>query len=276
MRFVYTFEERIEVVYTSETVEDVSSAEDLTNRRVQFVPAIKTPLALIPKSGGAYHRLSLGETAAVISNPRRVSKDFRSHFIEVFFQSNTFEIEDSEYSLHFGTHRWLECMEQNGYLAHISKVNIFIDTVLCPQKVLHFRRVACALLAMPKLQRLVMNLDIESHCVNLNETAPSRESGVFATEFQAWPEFLPILRMFFWHPLKFEIYIPQMRVMKAWLKKRRELADTEVGKFWCRSDWVDDHAGSANARISNAIADVMARQSDAQEWDPEDYDNVTV
>ena len=142
MRFVYTFKERIEIVYTSETVKDVSPAEDLTNRRFQFVPVIKTPLALIPKSGGAYHRLSLGETAAVISNPRRVGKDCRTLFIEVFYQSITFEIEDNEYSLRSGTHRWLECMEQNGFLAHISKVNIFVDTVLCPQKVWHFRRVA--------------------------------------------------------------------------------------------------------------------------------------
>jgi hypothetical protein len=126
---------------------------------------------------------------------------------------------------------------------------------------------------MPKLQRLVMNLGIESHSMNLNETASNCETGVFATEFQAWPEFLQILRMLFWHTLKFETYIPQMREMEAWLKKHRELADTDVGKFWCRSDWVDDRAVSASARISNAVADVVARQSDAQEWDPEDYDD---
>lgn len=119
----------------------------------------------------------------------------------------------------------------------------------------------------------MINLDIESFFDNLIELAPSREPDVFATEFEAWPEFLPILRMPLLHPLNFDMFIPQMHGTEAWLKKHRELADTDIGKFWCHDDWVDDAPVFTSARISNAVADVVARQSAAQEWDPKDSDD---
>lgn len=102
------------------------------------------------KSDGDYHHLDLGGTAAVISNPKRVSKEFQAMFVEVFYQNNASKIEDSRRSLEFGTHCWLECVEQKGHLIHIRQVNIFVDIESVRERVWHLCRVACALLAIAK------------------------------------------------------------------------------------------------------------------------------
>jgi hypothetical protein len=244
-------------------------AEELTNIRFCFDVAIRAPLAIVPKSSHTRH-VSIGRTSDLICGRGKVCKatansdDFQSIFEDVFYSKNTFELHDSNKPREFGTHRWLELMSKRGYLSRVRNLNINICLGELGQSRWHLRRTTWAILSMPKLKRLVVDVDMRS-LVRDPEDEYNVDIHFEYSNVTNLPRYWPMFRMLAWSELDFGIFIPQFREMETWTKALRVLTKGDHQKFWVREDWCELSKDSVSEEIRAAISKIKSRQLDAQE-----------
>lgn len=189
LEFVFVFDKDLKVVASSRrfchTEFWVTEEKCSSLVRYSFGIVAKTPKALVP-SGTKNHLNEVGDHYWSPAEPskllaaRRVSKEFNGLISGIFFGMNTFELHDSTASLSppgpwkkifdrkpapydeqmVIAHRWLEMQSKHGHLTSLRKLKIDIAIQKDGQRLWHVHRTFLAIVAIPKLQRVVVTLDL--------------------------------------------------------------------------------------------------------------------
>jgi hypothetical protein len=104
------------------------------------------------------------------------------------------------------------------------------------------------MLSMPKLKRLVVNVDMRS-LVRDPEDKYNVDLHFEYSNVTNLPRYWPMFRMLAWSELDFGIFIPQFREMETWTKALRVLTKGDHQKFWVREDWCELSKDSVNEEI---------------------------
>lgn len=303
----FKFEEVLKVIATAKYISDppATHAEELVNINYFFTLVAKVPKALVPGDNVGIN--CFGEHYWTLPHPRNllaaglVCKEFNKCIKSVFFGKNVFEVHDGtpclakpdvviarsldanatlpppdrrQFRPDVVAHRWLELMLKFGCLELITGLNVDIDIEGDQGRTKwHVRRTFQAIIYMPKLRRLVVNVNM---CGFISASEPYCEDVHFRNENACgdWEEW-PGLRMLAWATaavapakLKFwvalRVFVPQYRAVEPWVKRLMELAEDEREKFWVEEDWSEPPEGFAGNKIAEAIAGIRMRQRAGQ------------
>ena len=286
LEFAYVYPQKLKVVVKEEAVgaEPQTHAEELTNVKCQFHLVVKTPLSLVPYTGGyklrgiQYWNLSrFGEVTAF----RLVSKDFSSEASAIFFGKNIFEIHDTTASLagaqsRVVAHRWLEYMDKLGLLQHLRRLNVDMRLADGGQSKWHVHRTFAAIVSIERLERLVVTVDM-AELWNAGEDEFDEDYQFHYYNAAPYPKEWPGVRMLAWAasavPKKgysddkvLRVFIPQVRKVQRLVESWMARKDDDREKFWCAADWETPPEGFATPNIAAAVERIRARQRPEQQW----------
>ena len=246
---------------------------------------IRTPTS--PNERGYYSDLESPEKLLAVCN---VSKEIRKLAKEIFYGENYFEALDDcmsyrapshylEFDFHRNggeadgqsTQRWLELMSTSRFrdgslrydeppLQLIRKLNVDLGALyygngfVSIQTAWHFDRIINALISMPRLEKLVINVRVSF--------LRDEYEGLYGFLY-ARPELWPGLRKLPWARSKPRVFIPEHRAAQRWLQALIDSPDDDKSKIALVSneDWNTNQ--SPPGMITDALGEACQRHIDA-------------